>query len=70
MEAEHSEAVYIKQRKSRPKAITSTASIFGTRHFTLYQHLHLGQGLTSARNAIIRRLSTNTHESTIAVNIG
>ncbi|PSS02419.1 nucleoside phosphatase family-domain-containing protein [Coniella lustricola] len=36
---------------------------FGGRHFTLYQHSHLGYGLMSARDAIFTQLVNEVHEA-------
>lgn len=36
---------------------------FGGRHFTLYQHSHLGYGLMSARDAIFQTLINDIHEA-------
>ncbi len=36
---------------------------FGGRHFTLYQHSHLGYGLMSAREAIFKMLVDDLHEA-------
>lgn len=36
---------------------------FGGRHFTLYQHSHLGYGLMSARDAIYAQLLSDVHEA-------
>lgn len=36
---------------------------FGGRHFTLYQHSHLGYGLMSARNAIFAQLVNEVYEA-------
>jgi len=36
---------------------------FGGRHFTLYQHSHLGYGLMSARDAIFKTLVEDLHQS-------
>lgn len=36
---------------------------FGGRHFTLYQHSHLGYGLMSARDAVFAQLVNEVHEA-------